>query len=171
MCGIGVTSLIMLTSSPAACNARIAASRPEPGPFTKTSTDFMPCSIATFAAVSAAVCAAKGVALSGASKTQLTGACPRNGVALGVGDGDNCVVKSGLNMRGTAVNILALTASGEWRFSCALLSCHRNPPLLISSCWLSFSWVPLRVLALVLERCPLTAGPYGDGRRDSNRFQ
>ena len=61
MWGIGVTSLIMLTSSPADCSALIAASRPEPGPFTKTSTDFRPCSIAAFAAVSAAVCAANGV--------------------------------------------------------------------------------------------------------------
>ena len=61
MCGMGVTSLIMLTSRPAACRARIAASRPAPGPLTYTSTDFRPCSIAAFAAVSAAVCAAKGV--------------------------------------------------------------------------------------------------------------
>ena len=34
LCGIGVTSLIMVTSRPAACSARIAASRPEPGPLT-----------------------------------------------------------------------------------------------------------------------------------------
>ena len=61
MCGMGVTSLIMLTSRPAACNARIAASRPEPGPFTNTSTVLSPCSMAAFAAVSAAVCAAYGV--------------------------------------------------------------------------------------------------------------
>ena len=32
--GIGVTSLIMLTSRPAACRERMAASRPEPGPLT-----------------------------------------------------------------------------------------------------------------------------------------
>ena len=58
---MGVTSLIIVTSSPAVCRARIAASRPEPGPLTKTSTVFRPCSIAALAAVSAAVCAAKGV--------------------------------------------------------------------------------------------------------------
>ena len=49
------TSLIMVTSRPTACSARIAASRPWPGPLTKTSTVFRPCSIAARAAVSAAV--------------------------------------------------------------------------------------------------------------------
>ena len=34
LCGIGVTSLIRLTSKPAVCNALIAASRPAPGPLT-----------------------------------------------------------------------------------------------------------------------------------------
>jgi hypothetical protein len=38
LCGIGVTSLIARTSIPAADNARIADSRPEPGPLTRTST-------------------------------------------------------------------------------------------------------------------------------------
>ena len=61
MWGIGVTSLIMVTSSPAVCRARMAASRPAPGPLTNTSTVFSPCSIAAWAAVSAAVWAAKGV--------------------------------------------------------------------------------------------------------------
>ena len=42
LCGMGVTSLIMFTSSPAACKERIAASRPAPGPLTYTSTCFMP---------------------------------------------------------------------------------------------------------------------------------
>ena len=53
--------MIMVTSRPTACSARMAASRPWPGPLTKTSTVFRPCSIAARAAVSAAVCAAKGV--------------------------------------------------------------------------------------------------------------
>src|SRR3954470_14889476 len=51
------------TSRPAACSERIAVSRPEPGPFTKTSTFFMPCSAALRAAFSAAICAANGVDL------------------------------------------------------------------------------------------------------------
>src|SRR5919107_6173610 len=61
--GMGVTSLMEPTSRPAACSDRIAVSRPEPGPFTKTSTFFMPCSCALRAAFSAAICAANGVDL------------------------------------------------------------------------------------------------------------
>src|SRR5690625_4238692 len=63
LCGIGVTSLMTVTSKPAACSERMAASRPEPGPFTHTSTSRMPCSVAVRAAVSAACPAAKGVPL------------------------------------------------------------------------------------------------------------
>ena len=51
------------TSRPAAVRERIAVSRPEPGPFTKTSTLRMPCSMARRAAASAAICAANGVDL------------------------------------------------------------------------------------------------------------
>src|SRR5699024_5623916 len=61
LCGTGVTSRIAVTSNPADCNARIADSRPGPGPLTVTSTVFKPCSIAALAAVSAAICAANGV--------------------------------------------------------------------------------------------------------------
>ena len=61
LCGIGVTSLILLNSRPAVWRALIAASLPEPGPLTYTSTVFKPCSIAAFAAVSAASPAANGV--------------------------------------------------------------------------------------------------------------
>src|SRR5579875_2998611 len=59
--GIGVTSEIVPTSRPVACSDRIAVSRPEPGPFTNTSTLRMPCSCARRAAASAAICAANGV--------------------------------------------------------------------------------------------------------------
>ena len=61
MCGIGVTSRMARTSSPAVCKARIAESRPEPGPFTLTSRVRIPASRARFAAVSAACWAANGV--------------------------------------------------------------------------------------------------------------
>src|SRR5438309_5919208 len=61
--GTGVTSLMVPTSSPTACSERIAVSRPEPGPFTNTSTLRIPCSIARRAAASAASCAANGVDL------------------------------------------------------------------------------------------------------------
>src|SRR5580704_9721971 len=51
------------TSRPVACSDLIAVSRPEPGPFTNTSTLRMPCSIARRAAASAAIWAANGVDL------------------------------------------------------------------------------------------------------------
>src|SRR5262249_25946692 len=63
LCGTGVTSWIEPTSRPVACSDLIAVSRPEPGPFTNTSTLRMPCSIARRAAASAAICAAYGVDL------------------------------------------------------------------------------------------------------------
>src|ERR671915_902494 len=61
--GTGVTSWMEPTSRPVACSDRMAVSRPEPGPLTKTSTLRMPCSMARRAAASAAICAAKGVDL------------------------------------------------------------------------------------------------------------
>src|SRR6187455_820814 len=61
--GVGVTSWMVPTSRPIAPRERIAVSRPEPGPLTKTSIFFMPCSIARRPAASAAICAANGVDL------------------------------------------------------------------------------------------------------------
>src|SRR6185437_4916640 len=61
LCGIGVTSRIIRTSIPAAARARIADSRPEPGPLTRTSTARRPWSRAWLAAFIAACCAANGV--------------------------------------------------------------------------------------------------------------
>src|SRR5262245_60115171 len=52
-----------LISIPAACRARIADSRPLPGPLTRMSTERRPLSLATDAAAEAACCAAKGVPL------------------------------------------------------------------------------------------------------------
>src|SRR3990167_6374716 len=42
LCGIGVTSLIEITVNPFAFKARIAASRPDPTPLTKTETSVSP---------------------------------------------------------------------------------------------------------------------------------
>src|SRR5688572_23570502 len=61
--GIGVTSRIDRTSRPAVCSARIADSRPDPGPFTSTSHDRMPNALAALVALSAAWVAANGVPL------------------------------------------------------------------------------------------------------------
>src|SRR6185295_13572355 len=52
-----------LISTPAACKARMADSRPEPGPLTRMSRERRPESLATVAAAEAACCAAKGVPL------------------------------------------------------------------------------------------------------------
>src|SRR5437588_2670510 len=60
---MGVTSVIALTSRPAAWRLRIAASRPAPGPLTKISMVLRPCSIALRAAASAVTWAANGVLL------------------------------------------------------------------------------------------------------------
>src|SRR5205814_2157645 len=61
LCGIGVTSLMPTTSMPEFWMERMAVSRPDPGPFTITSTLRTPCSMARRAAASAAIWAAKGV--------------------------------------------------------------------------------------------------------------
>src|SRR5688572_7490355 len=61
LCGIGVTSLIDLTCSPAAASAWMADSRPLPGPCTRTCTRFTPAVNASRAACSAATVAANGV--------------------------------------------------------------------------------------------------------------
>jgi len=63
LCGTGVISCIERISRPAPSIERIAVSRPEPCPFTKISTVFIPVLNASKAAFSAAVWAAKGVPL------------------------------------------------------------------------------------------------------------
>src|SRR5664279_6526735 len=60
-----------LILKPAAFSARSADSRPEPGPLTYTVTLRTPCSIAFFAASSAASCAANGVDLREPLKPQV----------------------------------------------------------------------------------------------------
>ena len=63
MCGMGVTSLMLVTMSPAPCKERMAASRPAPGPLIKTSMCRRPESMPRRAACSAALWAAKAVPL------------------------------------------------------------------------------------------------------------
>lgn len=59
LCGTGVVSLIEVTTKPALIKARTAASRPAPGPFSSTSTSFIPIDVAFLAASAAASVAAK----------------------------------------------------------------------------------------------------------------
>src|SRR6202522_3768552 len=60
--------LVILRPQP--FNARTADSRPGPGPITRTSTFFTPCSCAALPARSAATCAANGVDLREPRKPQ-----------------------------------------------------------------------------------------------------
>src|SRR5215831_8312058 len=61
--GMGVRSRMRVILKPVEARARSADSRPEPGPLTNTESERMPCSIALWAASSAASWAAKGVDL------------------------------------------------------------------------------------------------------------
>src|SRR6202000_1123118 len=63
LCGMGVTSRMVVIVMPTDCRARSADSRPEPGPETFTSRVFTPCSAALRPASSAAIWAAYGVDL------------------------------------------------------------------------------------------------------------
>src|SRR3954454_6720183 len=63
LCGIGVTSEMLVIFMPSAFSARTADSRPGPGPLIRTSRFFTPHSTATLPARSAATCAANGVDL------------------------------------------------------------------------------------------------------------
>ena len=72
----------------------------------------------------------KGSGFPGASEAQLTGAGPGDRIALRIGNGDNGIVKCGLDMGSAAFNVLALTAAAYCTL-CALLCCHGiNPSLL-----------------------------------------
>src|SRR5699024_6169936 len=123
------------TSSPAVDRERIAVSRPEPGPLTKTSTFFMPCSIALRAADSAAICAAKGV-------------------ALRVRDGHDGVVEGGLDVCVTLGHVLLDYAAAAAGARSGALRCSHYfffPAIVFFG--------PLRVRALVLVRWPRTGRP------------
>src|SRR6476620_12593321 len=63
LCGTGVTSAMLVILNPTALSARIADSRPGPGPLMRTSRFFTPHSCASLPACSAAICAANGVDL------------------------------------------------------------------------------------------------------------
>src|ERR1700704_136427 len=67
---MGVTSAMLVIFSPQLLSARTADSRPGPGPPTRTSTFFTPCSWAATPAFSAATCAANGVLLREPRKPQ-----------------------------------------------------------------------------------------------------
>ena len=93
---------------PAVARARIADSRPEPGPETRTSTERRPWSRAALAAPTAACCAANGVPLREPRKPSEPELFQRERVARLVGDGDDGVVERRLNEDEAKWNVLAL---------------------------------------------------------------
>ena len=156
MCGIGVTSRIIVTRRPAAWSARSADSRPAPGPFTYTPTVRMPFSIAFFAHSSAATCAANGVDL----REPLKPACP------------DVAHATALPPTSVIVMIVLLKVAWMWTtpvgmfFLTFFLTCFFAAMCVPSryffvACFLPATvfFGPLRVRALVCVRCPRTGRP------------
>src|SRR5699024_11724784 len=71
LCGMGVTSMMVVTLKPAPLRERTAASRPGPGPLTRTSRFLTPYWAAPSPARSAATWAANGVLLRDPRKPQV----------------------------------------------------------------------------------------------------
>src|SRR5258705_9775851 len=135
----------------------MAVSRPEPGPFTNTSTFFTPCSCALRAAFSAASCAANGVDL----REPLKPTWPDDAQAMTLPCGsviDTIVL----------LNVLLMCAApcGTFFFSLrrvlAAPFLGAAPPFLACAIWSYLAFFlpamvrfgPLRVRALVLVRGP-----------------
>ena len=97
--GIGVTSLIDTTLSPAEASACTADSRPLPGPCTSTCTRRTPRLYASRPQFSAATVAANGVRLLGALEAGLARRAPDDRIALRVGDRHQQVVEGRRDVR------------------------------------------------------------------------
>ena len=158
MCGIGVTSLINVISSPATCRALTAASRPGPGPFTLTAITFIPFSIAAFPAASPAICAAKGVDL----RDPLNPKAPALDHATAFPFSSVIVTMVLLNVEWTCatpraifLRALRLPRAPAFTFFAIIY-------FLLSSYFFLFATVrtgPLRVRAFVFVLCPRTGKP------------
>ena len=96
---------------------------------------------------------------SGTSESKSACTCPRKGVALYVGDGNNGVVKGGLDMCGATFDVFAFTTPASGAFSLLLLPSLLSLPSYFFLLAMVF-FGPLRVLALVLVRWPLTGRPF-----------
>src|SRR4051812_44489235 len=152
----GVTSLTLVTSSPAAWSERIAVSRPEPGPLTKTSTFCRPCSMPLRAAESAVTWAANGVDL----REPLKPAPPADSHAMT------------LPSRSLKATIVLLNDVLMWAWPTGMfLRTRRRPRWGRFGAGIAYFFAaflrpatcmrggPLRVRALVFVRCPLTGRP------------
>ena len=86
------------TLIPTDCTARMADSRPGPGPFTIRSTSWIPMAMAAFNSLFGSQAGSEGRALARTLEAGRARAAPANGVALGVGHGDNRVIKGRVDM-------------------------------------------------------------------------
>src|SRR5579864_7973438 len=183
LCGIGVTSEMLVIFSPQLLSARTADSRPGPGPPTRTSTFFTPCSWAATPAFSAATCAANGVLLREPRKPQPPAVAqervfPCRSVMVMIvllNEACTCAIASSTFLRAffaffgaaaaaaaAGAPLAAAGAAAPWAgFSCAGFCCsaiHQTFPagaLSFTACLRG----PLRVRALVRVRWPRTGRP------------
>ena len=90
----------------------MAVSRPEPGPFTCTSTLRTPCSIAPAGGLLGGHLGGEGRALAGALEADVAGRGPREHVALEVGDRDDRVVEGRLDVGDAVGDVAPLALPG-----------------------------------------------------------
>jgi hypothetical protein len=110
LCGIGVTSRIDFTSSPTVCSARIADSRPGPGPLHAHVERSHPDRLGGVAGVQRGLRRGERRALARALEADAAGARPRHHVALGVGDRDRGVVERRVDVRQPVMDDALLAA-------------------------------------------------------------
>ena len=122
----GVTSWIEPTSRPAAWSERIAVSRPEPGPLTKTSTLRMPCSCAGGRPTRRPCCAANGVDLREPLKPTSPAEAQEITAPARVGDRDDGVVERALDVRLAESDVLLFLAAHLLGSALTTLGGHLN---------------------------------------------
>ena len=109
---MGVTSLIDLMSRPLVARARIADSRPAPGPLTLTSHRADAMLLRHLGGVQGRHLRGERGALAGALEADAAGARPRQDVSGRVGDGHDGVVEGGRDGRDSVGNVLPFLALG-----------------------------------------------------------
>ena len=157
MWGIGVTSLILVIRMPAADRDRMAASRPLPGPLTKTSTSRSPWSVPFSGRLVRPPLGGEGGAFAGTLEPHCPGAAPGYDVPVRVGERYLGVVEGRLDVSPAHGHELLFSPSGPslllghiYLFYFLARTCLRPATVLLA---------PLLVLALVLVRCPCTGSP------------
>ena len=116
-----------LNLNPAACRARKAASRPAPGPFIKTSTVRIPCSMALLAAVLRGQLGGERGAFAGPLKPLGPRAGPGHHISNRIGNGNDGIIESGLDMGNARWGCFSFLFFFLWSF---LLLWPWLPPML-----------------------------------------